>query len=393
MRKKLLSILALFCLTVSSVWAQGPWTSGDCTLTLSDGVMTISGSGAMADCANATSQPWKDYRSSITSVEVEEGVTYIGNLAFYNCKNMTSVVFPSSLTGIGNYAFMYCSGLTSVTIPDNVKTIGNSSLSYCTGLTSLTIGNGVTTIDNLAFEFCSKLSSVVIPSSVKSIGHRAFYHCGKLGTITFNSNPYIDTEVFNEIAASATITMNLTANAAGGANWMTFYNKNYSFEADENTQVFKAELSGTTITLNEVTDKIVDKGTAVVLKSTGNPVMTLTTSASTNADANSLDGVSDAEGTTSDGTMFVLNYKEGTGVGFYRLQSGKTLGVGKAYLTYDGALAPNFLGFGETTSINEELRMKNEEFATAPVYDLQGRRVAQPAKGLYIVNGKKVIIK
>ena len=51
-------------------------------------------------------------------------------------------------------------------------------------------------------------------------------------------------------------------------------------------------------------------------------------------------------------------------------------------------------GDGETTSINEELRMKNEEFATAPVYDLQGRRVNNAAqKGVYIVNGKKVIIK
>ncbi len=143
----------------------------------------------------------------------------------------------------------------------------------------------------------------------------------------------------------------------------------------------------------EVTDKIVNAGTGVVLKSTGNPVMTLTTSASSNADSNSLEGVSDAAGHTSDGTMYVLNYKAATGVGFYKLTSGKTLGVGKAYLTYSGAGANGFFGFGETTSINEELRIKNEEFATAPVYDLQGRRVAQPAKGLYIVNGKKVVIK
>ena len=46
----------------------------------------------------------------------------------------------------------------------------------------------------------------------------------------------------------------------------------------------------------------------------------------------------------------------------------------------------------ETTSLNEELRMKNEESVDA-WYDMQGRKVAQPAKGLYIVNGKKVVIK
>ena len=74
----------------------------------------------------------------------------------------------------------------------------------------------------------------------------------------------------------------------------------------------------------------------------------------------------------------------------------------RAYFQLKGeaAAASSFtldFGDGETTSINEELRMKNEEFATAPVYDLQGRRVANSqkpiAKGLYIVNGKKVIIK
>ena len=56
------------------------------------------------------------------------------------------------------------------------------------------------------------------------------------------------------------------------------------------------------------------------------------------------------------------------------------------------------LDFGDdsernTTSLSEELRVKSEEFATIPVYDLQGRRVENPTKGLYIVNGKKVVIK
>ena len=63
----------------------------------------------------------------------------------------------------------------------------------------------------------------------------------------------------------------------------------------------------------------------------------------------------------------------------------------------DAANASSFslnLGDGETTSISEELRMKSEEFATAPVYDLQGRRVNNAnQKGVYIKNGKKVIVK
>ena len=184
--------------------------------------------------------------------------------------------------------------------------------------------------------------------------------------------------------------MNLTANAAGGAKWTTFYNQNYSFAADANTEVFKVALSGTELTLNKVADGIVDAGTAVVLKTTGdNPVMTKTT-ASGDEQANDLTGVSDAAGVENDGTFYVLN-SGSQGVGFYKLKSGKTVGVGKAYLTYTAG-AREFFGFNETTSISEELRVKSEEFYTAPVYDLQGRRVSQPTKGLYIVNGKKVFI-
>ena len=316
----------------------------------SDGVLTISGTGAMADYAMANDQPWMSYRNpssgtKITSIVVGENVTHIGNNTFTSCSNATSVTLPSTLTSIGNKAFYGCSNLGTVNI-----------------------GSGVT-----------------------SIGSQAFAGCTSLTSVTLNSNPFIDEEAF---PAGATVTMNLTANSAGDAKWMTFYNKLYSFEADANTQVFKARLSDTSITLYEVTDKIVDAGTAVVLKTTGggNPVMTLTTSASSNTDSNSLEGVSDAEGQTSDGTMFVLNYKEGTGVGFYKLTSGKTLGVGKAYLTYSGSGAPSFLGFDETTGI-ENIAKSQEPRANGQYFDLQGRKVANPQKGLYIVNGKKVVIK
>jgi hypothetical protein len=135
---------------------------------------------------------------------------------------------------------------------------------------------------------------------------------------------------------------------------MTFYNQNYNFEADANTQVFKAELSGKSLISHEVANRIVDANTAVILKSsTGNIVMTLTTMASANADANSLQGVATAAGLTADNpsTTYVLANKT-HGVGFYKLKSGETVPVGKAYLTYSGSGAPSFLGFDETTEIS-----------------------------------------
>jgi hypothetical protein len=360
----------------------------------SDGVLTISGTGAMADCATSNAQPWKDNRTSITSIVVGENVTHIGNNAFGSCDQATSVSLPTTLMSIGNNAFWGCNNvsLKSITIPNSVTSIGNKAFYGCSNLGTVNIGSGVTSIGSQAFASCTSLTSVTIPNSVTSIDYYAFKGCSSLTSVTLNSNPFIDKEAFPDGAA---VTMNLTANAADGANWATFYNKLYSFEADENTQVFKARLSGTSITLYEVANRIVDAGTAVVLKSTGNPVMTLTTEASGNSDSNSLEGVSDAAGLTAadPSTTFVLN--NGTnGVGFYKLKAGKTLGVGKAYLTYDSSTAPSFFGFGDdATSIKSLTPAPSPTGEGSGYFDLQGRRVAQPTKGLYIVNGKKVIIK
>ena len=380
----------------------------------SDGVMTISGTGEMADFDPALSDGNK---AVITSIVIGEGVTTIADGAFEECENVESVSIPASVTSIGGSAFSlagtsattmtvtiaagsnlatiggdafsFCSSLKTITIPSSVTTIGMRAF-VMSGLTSVTLSDGLKVIDGRAFMRCP-MTTITIPASVTSIGESAFYRCSNLATVTLNSNPFIRENAFADIAAGAAVTMNLTANEVDGANWMTFYNKLYSFEADENTQVFKARLSGTSITLYEVTDKIVDAGTAVVLKSTGNPVMTLTTSASSNSDSNSLKGVSDAEGQTSDGTMYVLNYTAANGVGFYKLASGSVLGVGKAYLTYSGSGAPDFFGFDETTGMND-VRCKTED-VRGEYYNLNGQRVAQPAKGLYIVNGKKVVIK
>ena len=367
----------------------------DVTWTLtSDDVMTISGTGAMADYATSNAQPWKNNRTSITSIVVGENVTHIGNNTFTSCTNATSVLLPTTLTSIGRNAFLGCNNasLTSISIPASVTSIGNYAFKDCSNLATVNIGSGVTSIGSQAFAGCTSLGTVTIPNSVTSIDYDAFKGCSSLATVTLNSNPFIGEDAF---PAGATVTMNLTANAAGGAYWLTFYNENHNFEADANTQIFKAALTGTKLELTELTtDQTVTKDKPVILKSTASTItMTLTSTASGNDfDGNSLEGVWDPEGQPGTaGNIFVLN-NGAQGVGFYRLATGKTLGVGKAYLTYDGALAPEFLGFGnETTAISTIEKMRNVENET--FYDLQGRRVAQPTKGLYIVNGKKVMIK
>lgn len=103
--------------------------------------------------------------------------------------------------------------------------------------------------------------------------------------------------------------------------------------------------------------------------------------------------------TEGDYTNFILVSDGDGGVKFAKV-SGGTLGAYKSYLQFptESLAGARELSItfdeGETTSISEELKVKSEEFApAAAMYDLQGRRVAQPTKGLYIVNGKKYIVK
>ena len=122
--------------------------------------------------------------TGLTSVEIPNSVTSIGESAFYDCSGLTSVEIPNSVTSIGNSAFSDCSSLTSVTIPNSVTDIGRYAFGSCRSLTSVTIGNSVSSIGESAFYDCSGLTSVEIPNSVTSIGNWAFYNCDGLISVT-----------------------------------------------------------------------------------------------------------------------------------------------------------------------------------------------------------------
>ena len=327
------------------------------------------------------------YCTNLTSITIPAGVTSIGARAFYGCSKLPSITLPASVTSIGDDAFYYCSNLASINIPAGVTSIGADLFSGCSKLASVTIPASVTTIGDGAFRNCA-LTSIEIPASVTSIGMGAFLQCGNLGAITMNSSPLIGYDAFEYIKEGAAVTINAPAHDANDYQWATFYNKNYAFQADDNTQVFKVTLAGSIVTLLEVTDKIVDAGTAVVLKSTGTPVMTLTTASSSDTQGNDLVGTSAT--ITNPGNAYVLN--NGTdGVGFYKLASTGTIEFGKAYLVATAG-AREFLGFGETTGLSPIPSPKGE--GSDVIYDIHGRRVnGKPSKGLYIINGKKVVMK
>jgi len=130
--------------------------------------------------------PWFSIRGSITTVVIDEGVTSIGERAFYECVRLTSVTISNSVTTIGEGAFLFCTDLTSVTIGNSVRTIESNAFAYCTGLTSVTIPNSVTTIGGGVFAGCTGLTSVTIPNSVTTIGGGVFAGCTGLTSINVN---------------------------------------------------------------------------------------------------------------------------------------------------------------------------------------------------------------
>jgi uncharacterized repeat protein (TIGR02543 family) len=154
------------------------WDYADAT-----GTITISGIGAMADFANSTAMPWNSIKTNITSVVIEEGVTTIGNYAFYGCSALASVTFPETFSTIGNYAFYNCSGLTAIALPEGITATGNSVFYGCTSLASVTLPNTLTSIGSNAFH-SNAFTSIYIPNSVTSIGLSAFKNCSSLTSIT-----------------------------------------------------------------------------------------------------------------------------------------------------------------------------------------------------------------
>lgn len=121
--------------------------------------------------------------AGLTSVTIPSSVVSIGAFAFEYCLGLISVAVPPSVTSIGNNVFEECRNLTSVTIPSSVTSIGDEAFLNCLSLTSVTIFGGVQSLGARAFEYCSGLTSVTIPSSVTSIGERAFSNCAGLTAI------------------------------------------------------------------------------------------------------------------------------------------------------------------------------------------------------------------
>lgn len=176
----------------------------DVTWSLSDdGVLTISGNGAMKDYTaynqTANPAPWSTCNNQITSVIVSDGVTRIGDNAFNigdSDSRLTSVTLADSVVSIGKQAFCNCSALTTINL-SKVTTISKDAFISCKSLTSVDISS-VTELGKQAFYSCSKLETVILGDALENIDDKTFGLCIKLSNINLGKIKKVGNYAFDQ---------------------------------------------------------------------------------------------------------------------------------------------------------------------------------------------------
>ena len=339
--------------------------------------------------------------SGLTSVTIGNSVESIEPEAFYDCSGLTSVTIPNSVTSIGYQAFCYCSGLTSVTIPNSVTSIGINAFADCSGLTSVTIGNGVESIGQLAFSYCSKLHDVYCYAENVPITESNAFGDSPIGTATLHvpaasRQSYKSTEPWKGFGNIVDLPnqYELSVSSAGYATLCLAYNA----EIPQDVEVYVAEnVDGDCLKMKKV-EGVLPAMTGVIVKANeGTYAFIQSEDTPAEIGENLLVGsVANTMVRADDDTSYYIlaapdeNNNE---VGMYPVELDENgafvCKANKAYLPISSALARIYFDFGTETGIGE-VKGENENVKTE-IYDLSGRKVENAQKGIFIVNGKKVI--
>ena len=160
--------------------AEATGTCGkNLTWSLENGVLTISGTGAMNDYNTLFLPPWNLYSHLVQRIVVHDGITSIGDRAFYGMSNLVTVTLPASVTRLGEMAFFECTSLKQISIP-GVETIGWGCFYGCISLNNVTLPECLRSIGGQAFYQCAKLSGITIPKNVEEMGVMVFSYCKSL---------------------------------------------------------------------------------------------------------------------------------------------------------------------------------------------------------------------
>ena len=395
--------------------------------------------------------------SGCKNTVIPENVTSIGAFAFHGLSSLTSITIPNSVTSIGEWALGYCDGLTSLTIPASLVDLGtNDPFTACSSLESIVVEKGnpkfdsrndcnaiiekstnslllgckntiipndVTSIGNRAFDSCKGLISLTIPASVTSIGYWAFIHCTGLTDLyclaaavpTTNGDPnypdpFVESNISNATlhvpAGSVDLYMaadywkdfksivgdaSIELSPFTGADLWAGYVSEADFALPSGLTAYTITALGNNTSTATSLDYI-PKNVPILLKRSDSSVNSFNLIAGTGtAPTTNLLKVYNTDKILTNREGYVLFKDE-----FVLVNEG-TLPAGRIFLPLNGGDAAKTRGIvieGEgTTGVHSSMREVDD--ANDQWYDLQGRRLeGKPIKkGLYILNGRKVVVK
>lgn len=148
-----------------------------------DGVLNISGKGEMKNYTYKSEMPWYSYNNQIQTVNVENGVTSIGDYAFYGMPALKQITISKGVKTVGAYAFKNCTTLNNVQLPTTLKKLGESAFYGCSALERIDIPEGIYTVWAYTFKNCTSLEEVTLPSTLIKLDEAAFYGCASLEKI------------------------------------------------------------------------------------------------------------------------------------------------------------------------------------------------------------------
>lgn len=359
--------------------------------------------------------------TKLTTVDLSNTqITSLPEGCFYNCQQLSDVKLPKDLTEIGNNAFI-SSAIASITFPHSLRKIGSYAFQNAK-FANVVIPTNCNTIEQGAFSENANLTTVVINGLECYLAYKAFWNCSKLTDIyitskvepvagrygfPFDNNPKVHVmkdfvETFSGLKTSENHnpcnTTNFDSNFSLtlGKEWTTLtsaYNLDFSSVEGLTAYTAKYNKDNDAVALTQV--KKVKAGTGLILKGeAGTYTLPILASDEAGLDAtdNQLVGCVDAVWSTGRDNDYFLHDGE-----FVKSDHDGWALPGKSYLYIDG---------GRGNGSNSPLRVYVDNTATAidgitnnPVvkdeayYNLQGVKVQRPQHGVFIHNGKKVVLK